>query len=1245
VSTLNQFIEKQLSNRKKEYLTSPPSILRDYNIERENIQAYNGRQLLEMLQNADDASENAKDKKVLIKLHGNELIIANNGDPFSEDGFRSLFYSHLSPKMMQPKKIGEKGLGFRSILSWSEEVIIISGGVKIGFSEEFAHTFLHELISESHDVKEYLKRKSRVRLPIATLGIPKLFTTIDDPIDGYDTIISIKLKKNIFDEVQSQILSIISRETLIFLNNIEEIEIDSPQSKVTYKKKYKNKRKKRVTVERIDLLEGNIDKKSWNIRRKYGKHKEKNYELAIAWDDELSDTENVIYSYFKTHVRFPFPALLHGTFELSPSRNQLVNDVEGHNKYLTGKLVDLLIETSLEIASHNKKANYKPLTILSIDCDNIDSTLIEFDFKETLLSKIKESKVFPSVNGNYFNYVNQPVYYDYQIANILSGKDVANLMPYYSNREVVSILDEITLYYYGISKFISIISERVVKLSKLNLTKLLYLILRYENYIEGMIASDFDIQKQSQILLDVENNPIPWDTNIFIQPEVKIEFKLPKSLKIRFIHPDLIELLLEEFSETEVDFLIDKLKVFRVKNYSIIDISETLIHHYMNRKNITTKNVKELHFYLFSLYKREKIKNNLLILESGNQTPIISDNGKITTIDNIYFGKHYDSDLMEHLYAFDKSKLLASPRDLGLEKENIELVVAYFQWLGVADLPRYQTIDLTQTNEKYEGYIEHILRNYDYKKSIGNKFYRDYNHLTSNFENVPIVTVGYFDELNKILTKSKPDIIFQWIKRDERLRKALEENLEFLEGTKIKLNIKKDNYIRNIESDIRSYTKWLFATTAWMPIESRNKKASPDKCCLSKTITLDFSPFVEKPKLDFRSISDKLKISEDVLENYLAIVGVHRDIGSFSISALYELLASLPTSDKDEKTAKRIYREIINNLNDNNIDKENAVYNFFVNEGYIFCRKGNELGYYPVSEAYYLPTKMFGSNVLKLFPLAVIEGKQGSQKIEKLFGIKRLKDLSFNIVGAPIMSMFNEEFQNDIERFKELVYVLRMHKDSKEEIANKLRKLKIFLSQELNASFTHNEQVNNFKLEMYEHIKLKNQHHFYISVLANLSSLSQLRESNEFCQSIAEIFSIVIDTEEYQDFIHDLYSKPEGNRRARINNYTDRNDDEEIIESINRLNIDENIRLSFWRAFSIASRQDIKMAIRNEKELNDFIETKLKFGLDRSAIFSSKGLFTQLDSLANQEYIYGLFIEFDVDFTKFTICLKTNSKI
>lgn len=62
------------------YRQSQDRLVADYNREQELIKEYNGRQLLELLQNADDAQST----EVLIKWQASShtLTIANKGEPF-----------------------------------------------------------------------------------------------------------------------------------------------------------------------------------------------------------------------------------------------------------------------------------------------------------------------------------------------------------------------------------------------------------------------------------------------------------------------------------------------------------------------------------------------------------------------------------------------------------------------------------------------------------------------------------------------------------------------------------------------------------------------------------------------------------------------------------------------------------------------------------------------------------------------------------------------------------------------------------------------------------------------------------------------------------------------------------------------------------------------------------------------------------------------------------------------------------
>ena len=97
-------------------------MIASYNGEKETYKGYNGRQLLELIQNCDDEGSD----RILLELNQSscEISISNTGKPFSEEGYRSLTISNLSAKTSKRKFIGNKGLGFRSVVNWSKEISI-----------------------------------------------------------------------------------------------------------------------------------------------------------------------------------------------------------------------------------------------------------------------------------------------------------------------------------------------------------------------------------------------------------------------------------------------------------------------------------------------------------------------------------------------------------------------------------------------------------------------------------------------------------------------------------------------------------------------------------------------------------------------------------------------------------------------------------------------------------------------------------------------------------------------------------------------------------------------------------------------------------------------------------------------------------------------------------------------------------------------------------------------------------------
>src|SRR5438128_3817266 len=72
------------------YRAKPELLIADGIRERESTRDYEGREILELLQNANDAAaESGQASAVIIELHPAGLIVANTGNPFSTEGVTS----------------------------------------------------------------------------------------------------------------------------------------------------------------------------------------------------------------------------------------------------------------------------------------------------------------------------------------------------------------------------------------------------------------------------------------------------------------------------------------------------------------------------------------------------------------------------------------------------------------------------------------------------------------------------------------------------------------------------------------------------------------------------------------------------------------------------------------------------------------------------------------------------------------------------------------------------------------------------------------------------------------------------------------------------------------------------------------------------------------------------------------------------------------------------------------------------
>lgn len=1220
IKPMIDFIKNKLEIRKKVYLTDSNIILEDYRKEKEKIEEYNGRQLLEMLQNADDEAITEKEKTCFIKLTENQLTIANNGRKFSQGGIESLMYSNISPKVLEQNKVGQKGLGFRSILSWANKIIIKSYDFAVEFSEENAKEFLKNLIKENPETKSQLNEKEKnEEFPIATLRCPKIIENTPQDLNLYDTYVIVDLKELQTKEVQEQINDEINKEVLLFLNNLEKIIVESPGRNFEIEKEISENQ---ATIREFDYDTGETVEKVWNLKSRKGKHKSKNYELKIAWNDNLDDKIGRLYSYFKTNVKFPFPALIHGTFDLTSDRNHFTPKSE-YNNFLMDELIQLLIDTALEIS--NNEISYKPLKLLSFQGNkNFDTFFDDNDFSEKLKNKIRENKVYPTISNEYASYEAKPVFYKNNYAEILPASAFPNLLLFSNDENIKNTINWIGYYIYNKKFFFDTISKISIDLN-----------IEQRGRLISFLANDFhniDILKKDlpNIFIDQDNKIITSDSEIFLPPSGE-RIEIPIKLNLKIINSDLFAQFKKILRSENAEVIEDRLKLFGIKVYRFGEIFRRIVSDFNNSTDKTKskrESIKYLLYNLYELYNLNKDKESIDInIPSNISIPILNKNNGETKVNNVYLGKEYENKLGEMLYEYDKSKLVGSPKTLGLdEKEN---TTEFLKWLGVSKYPRKRIQDIKNTK-----FFEVVLKNYPYKKNPISyeeeiNTYEDFKRKNS-VHSIKSCSVQTILDLKNILMNNSIENIIYWINEDSELRTHLEKGFEISEqsqlqmGITIRVHTYRDYKVCN-HNTIYSYIHYCFSNIDWIETETE-KKSKPTDCCISKTITKDFSPFIEIPKIRYDSqLFKDTKLSKDDVDYFLLKVGINKEISDFSTETIYTMLANLSSIDKDGKRAIFIYRELAENLDDKKIDKNSSSYQFFINEGLVYCKKEGKYSYEVAKNVYYVEDKIFGEDIISQFHTIEIDRRKGARKIKSLFGVTPLENLEFILNSNPILHNLNDLFQKEIDILKPYFYAFRLLKDTDGKELNWIKNSKITLCTQINPKYNHDGEAKDFELKPYEFIYIENKNEVFLRIDDGdkYKSIADFQSDYKFSDSIAEIYSSILKVDLHRVSFSRLFEANTEKRSHIIKTELDDLNLDKLKSAKQKLNVVDDPKIQFWfsvlstlkKAYDYRKYNDDEFVILVRSQINvnindfklNYVDTK-----DLSNFFAIIKLFTDL---------------------------------
>jgi len=393
---LNILIESLILEAK-----SSPNLLADLaGLESYIAESYNNRSFIELLQNADDAfSSNFKIKRV-----GNYLFVANNGRPFNLQDLESLCRS-ASSKKVKNESIGYRGIGFKSVVGFANEVHLISGGFQITFSRE--------------KTKELLDSQKNVPL----IRIPhQIDTKVFSETDQYIKELQNQNYKTIFifnDFIGNRIAGEFENfkyTSLLFLRNIIYSEIDLSKKTVAYLNK------DRLNEDEVQVsLRVNDEIQKWLL------FKFKNSTIAFFKNlnqiSRLEQQDGLIHAFLPTEDKSGLGVLLNGNFSTDPSRKHLIYDSETDEaiKECSQQIVNILF-------SNFKNSNKPSIEIVNAIIPYTDPNILKFSknsFTTFLLEEIR----------NIVHKKNENIYI---FPDWLNSKDLKELLP---NQNEKLILD------------------------------------------------------------------------------------------------------------------------------------------------------------------------------------------------------------------------------------------------------------------------------------------------------------------------------------------------------------------------------------------------------------------------------------------------------------------------------------------------------------------------------------------------------------------------------------------------------------------------------------------------------------------------------------------------------------------------------------------------------------------------------------------------------------------------------------
>jgi len=1121
---MKEFVLKLKEDKINLYQKDYHEMVAAYNREAATTSGYNGRQILELLQNCDDQ----KSESVVIEIdkENNRLLIFNKGIPFSEAGYRSLATSNLSSKIDKTQYIGNKGLGFRSILNWSNQVSIYSNGFNVTYSNENKEKVFDEAFDEitKNEIRDTYKLPSTF-YPIPVLSVPEVIET--DSYSEYATVIELNYKSNFIESIDKQIKEITS-ETTLFLHYIKSIKFIGFD--------YKSD----IHIERDSegLVNGSIQKitndvEIWDVYQDEDVLPEiyqnqqgitENYQIRIAVPRNKTKSFYKLYSFFATNIKLSFPYIIHATFDLDQNRKHLENSDK--NKFVVEKLTQLMCKMAL--FKTEDKVDWSAFKLLQYNTEN--ENLQELGFYKKLDKVLQNESIIPCASESYYSQ-NEVVYLGDDFANLIQLGNAGTIFI----KHIKPVFSEINFEifkpkYNGYSNFVETIDEWSDTITSINVRAQLIKYLIQRNNLESLKDSFNVLINEKLKVIDKKNEVFTHLNN---------DLEIPDYCLIEVLHPNLFDSLINVYKIKE-DSKKDRARALQgyiksianVHPYEFIPLSRKIVNntqsHFINEPEKKTDTVKKMISALYNNFDPNTNYTSIGVLD----VPLLDTSNKIRKASELYFSKDYPIggvcfDVFGDIH--QKREQVASIVELGLEGRNLINVQKFLSWLGVNKFVKYK---FNAISSPHHNYVREVV---------------GYTPTTAN------VQVLDFEDRESLLEELSPEQFLLWIIKDSNLLDNLNQ-LERKHGEVVKFKY------------------------------HSNQAKSKSKSYLAEIIEQDFYNF-RNHLMDntFKSINDiEIQYSNSLFKKYnikrkdvdavLRQLGACSDFNELSIERVQEILEKINTVYNNGRNTSAYYRRAYLHFEENEEPLNKRLM--------LFAKDHEGLKLYNQDQIYFSDKVKLPNKLRSEFPVFNFPKRSGGKKAIQFFGINDLSEIEIELDDFDKDDLVTKLLHDYLVELYPFILIHRINaldnETTKRKDASKLQQLVINVCTEV----VTNVDDKLFTLDNYEFIFLE-ESGYYLK-LPNSHNLDPIKKHSDFKDTISDILSHLFDVSGHKSDFRALLSTD----LEDVKHITKVNFGEDLLDETLSILGFSNSTIAFWTTIYRIKGQELSFDEENYVDIN-----------------------------------------------------------